>query len=364
VSNARLTVVVGGGGVGKTTSSAALCLSAARAGKKSLVVTVDPARRLADALGVRVGIESCAVTVDGVELFARMPDARRSVDVFADWLFEDPAARQRVKDNGMYRELGNALAGVHELICVAFVDHELGSGRYEEIVLDTAPSRHALEFLDYPARLGRMLEARTLEWVAALGRIAGATLDDRPDGRGLFAWGRKRVAELVGSVVGVHAIRDIANLFAEFVLVRERWLELAERVARRLRSSGTRYVVVTGSGGASLDDAEFLLTELGNRQLRPTAVVLNRAVDKPPAWLTEIVQRSETDATLAAAVRAYVSEYDARAAQTSRARHRLERILPSGVPVAVLPSIRSNEPLEILRTLADGLCPIIGTSGD
>lgn len=354
----RLTVVVGGGGVGKTTSSAALCLSAARAGKKSLVVTVDPARRLADALGVRVGIESCAVTVDGVELFARMPDARRSVDVFADWLFEDPAARQRVKDNGMYKELGNALAGVHELICIAFVDHELESGRYDEVVLDTAPSRHALEFLDYPSRLGRMLEARTLEWVAALGRIAGATLDDRPEGRGLFAWGRRRVAELVGNLVGVHAVRDIANLFGEFVLVRERWLELAERVARRLRSSGTRYVVVTGSGGASLDDAEFLLSELGTRQLKPSAVVLNRAVEKPPAWLTEIVAKNANEPVLAAAVRAYVSEYDARAAQTARARHRLERLLPSDT-LLTLPALRSNEPLEILRTLSDGLSPVI-----
>lgn len=354
----RLTVVVGGGGVGKTTSSAALCLSAARAGKKSLVVTVDPARRLADALGVRVGIESCAVTVDGVELFARMPDARRSVDVFADWLFEDPAARQRVKDNGMYKELGNALAGVHELICVAFVDHELESGRYDEVVLDTAPSRHALEFLDYPSRLGRMLEARTLEWVAALGRIAGATLDDRPEGKGLFAWGKRRVAELVGNLVGVHAVRDIANLFGEFVLVRERWLELAERVARRLRSSGTRYVVVTGSGGASLDDAEFLLSELGTRQLKPSAVVLNRAVEKPPAWLTEIVAQNANEPVLAAAVRAYVSEYDARSAQTARARHRLERLLSANTLVT-LPALRSNEPLEILRTLSDGLSPVI-----
>ncbi len=330
-------------------------LSAARAGKKSLVVTVDPARRLADALGVRVGIESCAVTVDGVELFARMPDARRSVDVFADWLFEDPAARARVQQNGMYRELGNALAGVHELICVAFVDHELGGGRYDEVVLDTAPSRHALEFLDYPAKLGRMLEARTLDWVAGLARIAGVTLDDCPGGRGLVAWGKRRVGELVGNVVGVHAIRDIAALFAEFVLVRERWLDLAERVARRLQSPSTRYVVVTGPGGASLDDAGFLLSELAQRGLAPDALVLNRAVDKPPKWIAELVARSASEPGLVAAIGAYVSEYDARAAQSARARHRLERIMPRGVPLAVLPSVRSNEPLEILRTLADGL---------
>ncbi len=292
--SAALTVVLGGGGVGKTTTSAALGLAHAREGRRVLVVTVDPARRLADALGVEVGTEACHIEVGGTSLSARMPDSHHSVDRFAEWLFEDPEALRRVQGNGMYRELGNSLAGVHELISIAFVDHELGSGLYDEVILDTAPSRHALEFLDYPARLGRMLEARTLDWVAGLARLAGVALDARPDQRGLLSWGKKRVGNLVSHLVGAQAIRDIAALFAEFVPVRERWLSLVRSVERRMRSDSTRYVIVSGPSGSSLDDAEYLLAELRARSLSPSEILLNRAVDEIPPWLAalETEQRS------------------------------------------------------------------------
>lgn len=357
MTHAALTIVVGGGGVGKTTTSAALGLAKARVGRRTLVVTVDPARRLADALGVQVGIESCKLSVDGAELWARMPDARGSVDLFVDWLFEDPQARQRVRDNSMYRELSNALAGVHELISVAFVDHELSSGLYDEIILDTAPSRHALEFLDYPARLGRMLEARTLDWVAGLARLAGATLEDRPDERGLFAWGRKRVGHMVSNLVGVVAIHDIAALFAEFVGVRERWLGLVHRVEQRIRAASTRYVIVTGTSGSSLDDSEYLIDELEERKLRASAILLNRAVARAPAWLTDLAHREQEAPALSAALGAYGSEFEARARQTSQALARLRNLSTHRLPVVPLPTLKTSDPREILVALAGALGP-------
>lgn len=355
MSRSALTVVVGGGGVGKTTTSAALGLGRARRGQRTLVVTVDPARRLADALGVQIGIESCRVDVEGTELWARMPDARGSVDLFVDWLFEDADARARVRANGMYRELSNALAGVHELISVAFVDHELESGYYDEVILDTAPSRHALEFLDYPARLGRMLEARTLEWVASLARLAGATLDDRPEDRGLLAWGKKRVGHLVSNLVGAVAIRDIAALFSEFVGVRERWLGLVQRVESRISAPSTRYVVVTGTSGSSLDDADFLLDELARRKLSASAVLLNRAVAEPPAWLTSLAGRRAEAPALADALDAYDAEFTARARQTQRALGRLAQRTGRRLPLVPLPTLKTSDPRDILRALAETL---------
>ena len=351
--DAALTVVLGGGGVGKTTTSAALGLARARLGRRVLVVTVDPARGLADALGVAIGIEACAIEVDGTTLHARMPDSRHSVDRFAEWLFEDPAARARVQDNGMYKELRNSLAGVHELISVAFVDHELGSGLYDEVVLDTAPSRHALEFLDYPARLGRMLEAKTLEWVASLARLAGVALDARPDDRGLLSWGKKRVGNLVSHLVGAEAIRDIAALFAEFVPVRERWLGLVRSVEQRMRADSTRYVIVSGTSGSSLDDAEYLLGELRDRSLSPSELLLNRAVDAPPAWLTALDDADSP--VLARALDAYRAEYRARALQTRIARERLDDLGGARLPIRGLPSLRTSDPRMILTSLADAL---------
>ncbi|HQB46917.1 MAG TPA: ArsA-related P-loop ATPase, partial [Polyangiaceae bacterium] len=170
----RLSVCVGGGGVGKTTTSAALALSLAQRKRKTLVITVDPARRLADALGTEVGRHAQPVTLDraGGMLFARMPDSRMSLDDFVLWLFEDPVQRQRVMNNPAYRELGDSLAGVHELITIGLLQTEIDSGHWDEVVLDTAPSRHALAFLTYPSRLLGLLEAKALAWLAALASTA------------------------------------------------------------------------------------------------------------------------------------------------------------------------------------------------
>lgn len=359
--SAALTVVLGGGGVGKTTTAAALGLAHARGGRRVLVVTVDPARRLADALGVEIGIEACRVEVGGTPLYARMPDSRRSVDRFAEWLFEDPEALRRVQENGMYRELGNSLAGVHEVISIAFVDHELGSGLYDEVVLDTAPSRHALEFLDYPARLGRMLEARTLEWVAGLARLAGVALDERPGERGLLSWGKKRVGNLVSHLVGAQAIRDIGALFTEFVPVRGRWLSLVKSVERRMHSADTRYVIVSGPSGSSLDDAEYLVGQLRARSLAPSEILLNRAVDEIPPWLTAL--HDDPDPVLAPALRAYRTEFSARALQTRIARERLADLPSTRLPVRGLPALRTADPRAILEALATALVVPLQSTG-
>lgn len=347
---ARLTVVVGGGGVGKTTTSAALALARAREGKRTLVVTVDPARRLADALGIQLGVHSSRVAIEDVELDARMPDSRESVGLFINWLFTDPEARARVSANPMVRELSDAMPGMHELICVAFVDHELASGRYDEVILDTAPSRHALDFLDYPQRLVGLLEGRTLEWFSGLARFAGTALDDRPDQRGLLAWGKRRVEGLVSNLVGVDAIRSIAELFTELYAVKDRWLELARRIQARL-SDETRYLVVTGASGSSLDDAEYLVEQLRARGNRASGVLLNRTREEVPSWLDEL----DTDAGPAArAVSAYRREFTALAEQNARARERL-RTSVGALPVVTLPAVRSAEPRDILTELADRL---------
>jgi anion-transporting ArsA/GET3 family ATPase len=227
-----------------------------------------------------------AASLDGVELWARMPDARQSVDRFAEWLFQDPEALERVRKNGMYRELGDSLAACTSP-CVAFVDHELESGRWDHVVLDTAPSRHALEFFDYPGRLARMLRrARCAGSRACLFRRCRARrpTDARDSGLGSAASGA-----LVGNLVGAAAIHDIAALFGE-LLVRERWPELVQRVERRLADAETLFLVVTGPSGAALDDADYLMQELEQRRLTRGAVILNRAVAGAPSWLGDLAE--------------------------------------------------------------------------
>ena len=296
MSQARLTVCVGGGGVGKTTTSAALAVHLARKGARTLVITVDPARRLADALGVEIGQATKQAPIDPRtegRLYAKMPDPRSSIEDFMTWLFVEEAQRTRVMNNPAYKELANSLAGVHELLTIGLLQHEVDSGAFDEIVLDTAPSRHALAFLTYPSRLLELLEAKALTWLAA---AAEASREDVPRS-GLFAWGRAKVEGLFGRLVGVSALRNLSSLFAELVSVRSRWAELARKTDDMLGGTDTRYLLVGAPTGGAIEDVSYLLRSLERRKLRPEAVILNRAEREPPdlraAGGGDVEERSE-----------------------------------------------------------------------
>jgi anion-transporting ArsA/GET3 family ATPase len=361
--SARLTVCVGGGGVGKTTTSAALALHLARSGARTLVLTVDPARRLADALGVEVGQAAAPVALcpraEG-RFFARMPDTRGSMGELMEWVFEDPAQRARVVGNPAYRELADALAGMHELLTVTLLQHEANAGLYDEIVLDTAPSRNALTFLTFPARFLELLEAKALGWLAT---VAGAPPGGAPPARrGLFAWGRSKVEALFGHVVGVDALRNLSALFAEMVSARERWAELVRESDRLLRAPATRYFVVGAPSGGAVSDVAFLLGALERRKVRPAAVVLNRAergaspVERDVRALLDAhpgLVAPADEAALRAALEALALEHRARSAAADAAARALAARSPRGVPLVRLPFVGPASPPEIVLGLAD-----------
>lgn len=351
--SAGLTVILGGGGVGKTTMSAALGLTYARLGKRVLVITIDPARRLADILGVALGTDTTRVFLEGTELYARMPDPRHSVEKFAQWLFAGDAIRgERVRRNPLYRELSDALVGMHELVCVTIVDQELRSGYYDQVILDTAPSRHALDFIDYPARLVSLLETRTLRWVAQLAANGGPP-SQRPGAHGLVAWGRRRLQTVVASLVGAPAIRDVAEFFGDLMAVRARWLELLKGVEQRLNAEHTRFWVVAGPSGAALDDAEYLIRGLEQRSLAAERVLINRVPEPIPAWLGEL--EHDSDHALGRLIRDYLDDYQARHLQARRARERITRLISPGTTLECLPALRTADPRAILEALADTL---------
>jgi anion-transporting ArsA/GET3 family ATPase len=361
----RLTVSVGGGGVGKTTTSAALALSMARQGKRTLVITVDPARRLADALGAQVGQQAAAVSFgpdsDG-RLFARMPDPRASLDDFVLWLFEEPERRKHVMDNPAYRELGDSLAGVHELVTIGLLQHEVDSGNYDEVVLDTAPSRHALAFLTYPGRLLGLLEARALAWLAAVSHVADASSVQQQPRHGLLEWGRSKVEALMGRIVGLEGLRNLSALFGDMVAVRERWAGLARRTNALFREPSTRYLVIGAPTGGAMADVAYLVSNLARHQLRPSAIVLNRAeLDAPDSeqLLLEALRRGpvgQLEEPLHSALRSTLEtlreEHAQRSDAARKAAERLAAIAPAGTPVVRLPFVHRNEPRAIVEALA------------
>jgi len=361
----RLTVCVGGGGVGKTTTSAALALSLARQRRKTLVITVDPARRLADALGTEVGRMAQRVSIcpRGDDfLYARMPDTRMSLDDFVEWLFLDPAQRDRVRNNPAYLELGDSLAGVHELITIGLLQTEIDSGAWDDVVLDTAPSRHALAFLTYPTRLLGLLEARALAWLAALATTADPSKADIKPRTGLFEWGRSKAEAIVGKLVGLDGLRNLSALFADMVSVRERWADLARRTNTMLRHPDTRYLIISAPTGGALADAGFLVTHLQKQGLRPSAIVLNRAESDPPACETRVL-RALDDGTLVlqdhlqSALRStLIAMHDEHASRSEAARRAIEglhRIAPPDTRVIRLPFVHRSEPRAIVLALAD-----------
>jgi anion-transporting ArsA/GET3 family ATPase len=360
----RLSVCVGGGGVGKTTTSAALALSLARRQRRTLVITVDPARRLADALGTDVGRHAQPVKLDGAGgfLYARMPDSRMSLDDFVLWLFEDPVQRKRVMDNPAYQELGDSLAGVHELITIGLLQTEIDSGHWDEVVLDTAPSRHALAFLTYPTRLLGLLEAKALSWLAALATTADPSQAEAKPKSGLFEWGRSKAEAIMGKIVGLEGLRNLSALFADMVSVRERWAGLARRTDHLLRNPSTRYLIIGAPTGGAMADAAFLVENLGRNGLKASAIVLNRAESEPPLCEQRVLQsiasgipdvpEQHTEA-LRRTLEAMQDEHRMRGDAAHRAIQGLQEIAPAGTHVIRLPFIHRSEPSAIVLALAD-----------
>jgi anion-transporting ArsA/GET3 family ATPase len=184
----RVCVCAGSGGVGKTTTSAAIALGIAATGAKVAVVTIDPANRLANALGLEqleneprrvepARLETGTLEIKG-ELWAMMLDPKRTFDELIDRIAPDPGRAQEIKENRVYRELSTAVSGSQELTAIAKLYELDQEHRFDLLVLDTPPSRNALEFLDAPGRLNAFLEGRALKAFM------------RPTGLGIRAWPR------------------------------------------------------------------------------------------------------------------------------------------------------------------------------
>src|SRR5919197_465913 len=234
----RVCICAGSGGVGKTTTSAAIAAGMAARGRKVAVLTIDPARRLANSLGLpELGNEERRVPGDfgDGELWAMMLDAKRTFDELVEWHAPDEQTRDAVLGNRIYQELSNAVAGSQEYMAMEKL-HELHQeGRYDLLVLDTLPSRHALDFLDAPRRLSRFIDSRSLQLFTAPGRFGLRVL-----GRGTGV-----VFSVLGRATGVDVLEDLSEFFRSFGGMVEGFRERAERVNALLGDSRSTFVVVT-----------------------------------------------------------------------------------------------------------------------
>jgi len=275
----RIIVCVGSGGVGKTTTAASLALAAARRGKRTLVLTIDPAKRLANSLGlaelghqvqevdrtlVRRGAPS-----DRGELHAMMLDQKAAFDEVVQRHAKDPAAVQRILANPVYAQISSSLAGAQEYAAMAKLHDFDESGDWQTIIVDTPPTAHALDFLDAPRKLSEAIDSPAIEWFRKLQGHGGSgwSLVGKT---GTFVL--KRFAKFVGS----QFIDDLGVFFTEFNDILGGFRKRAEETFALLRQPRVGFVLVASPEHMAVREALFFHERLITAAMPFVGFVINK----------------------------------------------------------------------------------------
>jgi anion-transporting ArsA/GET3 family ATPase len=280
VSGKSVIVCCGSGGTGKTTISAAIGLAGARRGRKACVVTIDPARRLADALGLD-NLDNTPRRIPGDwsgELSAVMLDAKSTFDDLIARYSESSEQAERILQNRLYRNLTSALSGTQEYMAMEKLYELHSEGGFDLVVVDTPPTRHALDFVDAPRRLYSFLENRvfrllimpTRAYLKAMTLAANALL------------------RTISKVAGSEIVDDAMAFFRAFEGMEQGFRERARRVEELLADPGTAFVLVAAPREDSIDEAKFFAQRLAESSIPVSALAVNRlfsnfAAGEPPA---------------------------------------------------------------------------------
>jgi anion-transporting ArsA/GET3 family ATPase len=328
-------ICAGSGGVGKTTTSAAIATGMAARGLRVCVLTIDPAKRLADSLGLKeLGndakqVDPALFAAQGVEiegeLWAMMLDAKATFDELVARHAEDEESRDRVLENRIYQQISSALAGSQEYMAMEKLFELHSEGRYDLLVLDTPPTRNALDFLDAPKRLTQFIEGRSLRVFM------------KPTGLAAKMAGRGASVALgvLRRIVGFDLIADLAEFFNAFSGMVDGFQARAKRVNNLLADPHTCFLVVCGPQGEPVDEAVYFHRRLVEAKLPFGGVIVNKVHypaehlrggdEGPQAALADALGDEE----LAQRVQANFSDYQALAERDAANIERLEREMRS-----------------------------------
>jgi anion-transporting ArsA/GET3 family ATPase len=335
----RVLICVGAGGVGKTTTSAALALALAIEGRRVAVVTIDPARRLASALGLREltpeprQIPAQAFAEQGLhpkgELWAMMLDAKRTFDDIVGRLSDDERSRDEILANPVYRELSTAVAGSHELSAIAKLYELYEEHDFDAIVLDTPPSRNALDFLSAPTRLLGFLEGRALQVFLAPGGLTAR----------LFGRGTALVFSIFARVTGVDMLAELSNFFRSLSGVIDGFGERTRGVAALLWAPETTFLIVTSPEPEPAREARFLAEQLASAGMSKGALIVNRVHSDSLGGHSQVevgeLLTPALGSTLAARVAGNLADFDALARRDADTIAELAEAIGDARPVLV-----------------------------
>jgi anion-transporting ArsA/GET3 family ATPase len=268
VEGRRILVCCGSGGVGKTTTAAALALEAARAGRRAVVVTIDPAKRLADALGL-AGLTGTPSEIDGDwsgELWALMLDTKSTFDDLVTANAADPQQAERILSNRFYRNISGALSGTQEYMAMEKLYELHQQTDFDLVVVDTPPTRNALDFIDAPRRLSRFLDHRLFRMVTSPSRGMLRAVNVAA----------QAFLRTVAKVVGAEVIEDAIAFFQAFEGMEQGFRDRADAVFHLLSDDDTAFVLVASPRRDTIDEARFFATKLGEADISVRALIVNR----------------------------------------------------------------------------------------
>jgi anion-transporting ArsA/GET3 family ATPase len=355
----RVIVCCGSGGVGKTTTAAALALRAAESGRRTCVLTIDPARRLAQSMGLTEldNTPRAIADVGPGELSAMMLDMKRTFDEIVI-AHSDPERAESILNNPFYQALSSSFAGTQEYMAM----EKLGQLRaqsdaerlWDLIIVDTPPSRSALDFLDAPKRLGSFLDGRLIRILAAPARGAG-----RITGR-VVAASLGVFTNVLNKIIGAQMLTDLQVFIASFDALFGGFRERAESTYAQLKALDTRFVVVAIPETDALREASYFVERLAEEDMPLAGLVLNRVIPELAADLTveaadsaaAVLAEENTDAVTEGLLRLHAAR--------QRAARRQDHVTDSfiaahpQVPVVPLPAFGDDvHDLEGLRNIGD-----------
>jgi anion-transporting ArsA/GET3 family ATPase len=306
----HIIVCTGAGGVGKTTSAAALALRAAELGRRTIVCTIDPAKRLAQSMGLeQLGGEPKLVPLPAGkakpkgELWAMMLDMKSTFDQMVLEM-TTPERAEKIFENPFYHHISNTLAGTQEYMAMEKLWELHEEGRWQLIVIDTPPTRSALDFLDAPRRLTDFLEGRFLKLMMFPYMKAGKT------GLKVINFGTRVALRAITRITGSELFEDVANFFQQFEGMYETFKQRSRRVRELMEARRTAFVIVTAPTEPSLKEARYFAERLTHDKIPLGGLIVNRAHAVPgvpgledPATIAARVG----DGVLAEALRTYAA---------------------------------------------------------
>lgn len=293
VDNRGIVVCCGSGGVGKTTIAAAVALRAAERGRRVVVLTIDPARRLAQSLGLSE-LDDVPTLVDGAgqnggELHAMVLDMKRTFDEIIVTHAAPDKAKQ-ILDNPFYQSLSSSLAGTQEYMAMEKLGQLHAAGSWDLIVVDTPPTRSALDFLDAPERVSSFLEGRMMRLLLAPAKLGGRAYLK------LFSAGIGVFTAILTKITGADLLRDVSNFLTASESTFGGFRERAQQTYELLKDDGTAFVVVATPEPAALREAAYFVERLTSERIPLAGLVVNRVhrTDEPKLTAERAIAAAET----------------------------------------------------------------------